>query len=285
MTACASNLTAGPADRSPDKDSDREHRKWRGGNSIIYLMRIADIGEGRCSAERRTSGRTKTPPVFKNKTISMAASVPAPLLVPANFRPAAALVMPCFSHTGMSCFCGNKPRGNAMGSRLSQALPEYAEEWIDERSMKPPLHPSERDRLRTERWTVRRQVAATAFRIIMILCAGAAAALAWQSYGNAARGVVASWSPWLDWLAPPAVHAAPSQPGPSISVSSASSDQLAAISRSLVAVRQSVDKIAADVARLQAGAQPPPAVRTSASPPTGGAGRRATLAAQAPASR
>jgi hypothetical protein len=172
-----------------------------------------------------------------------------------------------------------------MGSRLSQALPEYADEWMDQRSMEPPRHPSERDRLRTERWVVRRQVAATALRIIVILCAGAAAALAWQSYGNTARGVVASWSPWLGWLAPPAVQAAPSQPGPTISVSGASSDQLAAISRSLVAVRQSVDKIAADVARLQAATPPPPAVRTSASPPTGGAGRRASLAAQAPASR
>jgi hypothetical protein len=174
-----------------------------------------------------------------------------------------------------------------MGSRLSQALPEYADDggWADERPMEPPLHPSEVDRLRGERRLGRRQVVAAAFRVVMILCAGAASALAWQTYGNATRAKVAGWSPLLTWMAPPAERAASPEPGAPGSVSSTPSDQLAAISRSLVAVRQSVDKIAADVARLQAATQAPSPVRSSSSAAASGAGRKAALAAQTSASR
>jgi hypothetical protein len=172
-----------------------------------------------------------------------------------------------------------------MGSRQSQGMPEYADDggWMDERPIEPPLHPSEVDRLRSERRSARWQVAATAFRIIIILCAGAMSALVWQTYGNATRGMVANWSPWLGWLAPPVERVASSEArSSSVSVGSASSDQLAAISRSLVAVRQSVDKIAADVAKLQAATSAPPAVRTSAPAVATGAGRKAALAAQTP---
>jgi hypothetical protein len=68
MTACASNLTAGPADPRADKDSDREHRKWRKVrlwkfHNIPYANRRYRRGEplGRAAAQKR-------PPVFKNKT-------------------------------------------------------------------------------------------------------------------------------------------------------------------------------------------------------------------------
>src|SRR5258706_14142704 len=50
---------------------------------------------------------------------------------------------------------------------------------------------------------------------------------------------IARWSPPLAWLAPPAAPAG------------ASPDQIVAISRDLAVVRQSVDKLAADVTKLQ----------------------------------
>jgi hypothetical protein len=81
---------------------------------------------------------------------------------------------------------------------------------------------------------------------------GVAATLAWQSYGGPARETIASWSPSrLAWLAPPAAPAGP--------------DQIVAISRDLAMVRQSVDKLAADITKLQAPQQG--TERTSASAP------------------
>jgi hypothetical protein len=100
-------------------------------------------------------------------------------------------------------------------------------------------------------------------RLLVASCIGVAAALAWQSYGDAARAMIAAFAPQLEWLAP----AAPAAEATSASVSP---DQLAAISHGLAAVRQSLDRLAADVAKLQA-SKPDPASpdvrRTSALPP------------------
>jgi hypothetical protein len=52
--------------------------------------------------------------------------------------------------------------------------------------------------------------------------------------------MIASWSPRLAWLAPPAAP------------TGASPDQIVAISRDRAVVRQSVDKLAADITKLQA---------------------------------
>jgi hypothetical protein len=73
------------------------------------------------------------------------------------------------------------------------------------------------------------------------------ATLAWQSYGRAAREVIARW------LAPrPVAQAAPA------SFAGASSDDLLAMSRSLAALRAGVDKLAADITKLQATKQGTP---------------------------
>jgi hypothetical protein len=39
-------------------------------------------------------------------------------------------------------------------------------------------------------------------RFLIALCIGIAATLAWQSYGDAARAMIANSSPQLGWLAP-----------------------------------------------------------------------------------
>jgi hypothetical protein len=76
-------------------------------------------------------------------------------------------------------------------------------------------------------------------RVLLIFVIGFAAGMAWQSYGGAARKTVASWSPRLAWVAPAAA------PG------STSADRLKATSLALTAVRQSVDKLSAEITKLQ----------------------------------
>ena len=78
-------------------------------------------------------------------------------------------------------------------------------------------------------------------RFLIIFCIGVAATLAWQSYGNAARNMIASSSPQLAWLVP----------SPSASPE-----------RQLEAMRQRVDQLAAsqrqmagDIAKLLADQQ------------------------------
>jgi hypothetical protein len=82
-------------------------------------------------------------------------------------------------------------------------------------------------------------------RVLMTFCVGVAATLAWQSYGDAAREMVASKYPQLGWLAP---EAAVAQTAPETIVPGASSpdpQELKAISLGLAAVRQRVDQLAA----------------------------------------
>jgi len=122
-------------------------------------------------------------------------------------------------------------------------------------SNEPPLHPSELNLITRARLWLRKLVPFAFVRFLMIFFTGVVATLSWQAYGSAARETIAGWSPHLSWLAPPAAPAG------------ASPDQLVAISRGLAVVRQSVDKLAADITKLQAAAQGAPD-RTSAPPPS-----------------
>ncbi len=100
----------------------------------------------------------------------------------------------------------------------------------------PPLHPSELNRTTRVRSFV---------RFLAFLIIGVTGTLAWQSYGGPARETIASWSPALPMGA----------------------DHIVTISRDLAVVRQGVDKLAADIAKLQA-PQQGTLDRTSASPPS-----------------
>jgi hypothetical protein len=110
-------------------------------------------------------------------------------------------------------------------------------------------HPIDLDRIPRRPSFGKRAVRGLA-RFLIVFCIGVAATLAWQSYGDAAREIIASSSPQLDWLAPPAPAAlaqtAPSTVGQTVPATpSPDAQQLTTISVNLVAVRESVDQLAA----------------------------------------
>jgi hypothetical protein len=85
-------------------------------------------------------------------------------------------------------------------------------------------------------------------RILVTICVGIAAILAWQSYGDAARRIIASAYPRLGWLAlraAPIAYSAHGTTGLAAQVAPSPDQQrLNTISLDLDAIRQSVDRIA-----------------------------------------
>ena len=101
-------------------------------------------------------------------------------------------------------------------------------------------------------------------RLFIVFCVGIGTTLAWQSYGDAARAMIAKSSPQLGWLAPQSVPVLPS--APDVVAAGAASSDVQQLALGLAAVRQSVDQLAAqlaagqrqmgsDIAKLQADEQ------------------------------
>ena len=87
----------------------------------------------------------------------------------------------------------------------------------------------------------------TLARILISLCVGAAAILAWQSYGDAARKIITGTYPQLGWLVPRTARIAYSTPdaiGLAAQAAPSPDQRLNAISLDLDAMRQNVDRIA-----------------------------------------
>ena len=144
-------------------------------------------------------------------------------------------------------------------------------------------------RFKTKRPSFAKRASRALVRFVITFGVGIAATLAWQSYGDAAREMVASSSEQLAWLAPqvaPAAQAAPRLVAPAVpDAPSPDLEQLKAVTLSLAVVRQSVDQLAAqvaagqeqmtrDITKLQAGEQdilhkisePPPRPAAAAAP-------------------
>ncbi len=111
------------------------------------------------------------------------------------------------------------------------------------------------DRFPSERPSLGKRVPLAVARFLITFCFGLAATLAWQSYGDRAREMIANSSPQLRWLAPqpaPAMQNAPEVTAPTAlaasppdqqQLDSPDQQQLNAISLNLDAVRQSLDRI------------------------------------------
>jgi hypothetical protein len=101
----------------------------------------------------------------------------------------------------------------------------------------------------TDRPSLGRRTSRSLSRFLVTVCIGVAVTLAWQSYGDAARQMVASTAPQLSWLlSPPAMNAP-------------SGDEIGVEQPSPPAVQASAPQSAS----AQAGAVAPPASETAAS--------------------
>jgi hypothetical protein len=104
--------------------------------------------------------------------------------------------------------------------------------------------------LKRKRPSLGKRAARWLARFLIMFFIGVAATLAWQSYGDAAKEMIANSYPQLSWLAPQAAapdmvaSAAPATSSPDL-------QQLKEMSLGLAAVRQSVDHLAAQLAAGQ----------------------------------
>jgi hypothetical protein len=91
-------------------------------------------------------------------------------------------------------------------------------------------------------------------RFLIVFSVGVAATLAWQSYGDAAREIIASSYPLLSWLAP---QTAAAKTAPEVIIATAptttsdSEEQIKSILVNLAAVRKSVEQLAAQSVATQ----------------------------------
>ena len=172
-----------------------------------------------------------------------------------------------------------------MASTLHRVQPDHPDNrWSEETSVRANSRPLDLDR--KAHWPPRpspRKRSRPLVRFLITFCIGVAAPLAWQSFGDEARQMVANSSPVLGWLAPGVapVTQAPSDQLTATEPATPSPDlqQLKAMSLDLAAMRQSVDQLAAqhqqvtsDIATMQAAQQAilrkvsPPAPRQAAAP-------------------
>jgi len=121
----------------------------------------------------------------------------------------------------------------------------------------PPVRPTtlENDGSQSEQPSLRKRASRAITRFLITFCIGVATTLAWQSYGDAAREMIANTYPQLGWLVPQAEPVAQNPPETIELVApvapSFDQQQLSAMSLDLDAVRQSIDRIAASIAAIQ----------------------------------
>jgi hypothetical protein len=115
------------------------------------------------------------------------------------------------------------------------AIEEPTEEsWATEDSSE-----ANNDRLPSGQLPLSKRASRVLRLFLIAFCIGVAVTLAWQSFSDVARETIASSSPQLSWLAPPAAPVAKALTPPPYQ------EELKAISFGLAGVRQRVDQIAA----------------------------------------
>jgi hypothetical protein len=117
----------------------------------------------------------------------------------------------------------------------------------------PAVRPADlkNDRLPNGQPSLRKRASRTLSRFLITFCIGVATTLAWQSYGDAAREMIANLYPQLGWLAPQAEPATQNTPDMIVLAAPAApsfdQQQLNAISIDLEAVLQSIDRVAPSI--------------------------------------
>jgi hypothetical protein len=115
----------------------------------------------------------------------------------------------------------------------------------------PPIHPTtlEDNESQSQKPSLRKRASRAITRFLTTFCIGVAATLAWQSYGDAAREIIANSYPHLRWLAPQ-TELNRRDTIELVAPVAVSVDQQQ-LSLDLEAVRQSVDRIAAGIAIIE----------------------------------
>jgi hypothetical protein len=137
-----------------------------------------------------------------------------------------------------------------MSAMPSPTQSEFSPDSLPKPSVAVPIvRPADliNDRSPSSRPWLGKRTALALTRFLITFCIGAAATVAWQSYGDAAREMVASSFPQLGWLAPQPAPIAQNATDMTALAATASpsrdQQQLNAMSLDLDAMRQSVDRI------------------------------------------
>ena len=142
-----------------------------------------------------------------------------------------------------------------MSSTLSPTQSKFSAGLsVPRRSVDAAVRPTnpKNDQFRSKRPSLGRRASRALARFLIAFCIGVAATLAWQSYGDAGREMIARSFPQLGWLAAQAAPIAQTAPDNIASAEPAApSPEFRAISLSLAAVRQSVDQLVAQFAAGQ----------------------------------
>ena len=141
----------------------------------------------------------------------------------------------------------NRKGGDAMHLAFRPTRSEFPEHLETASQTVIPMTQPPREAVIVRSSLVRRALRTLA-RLLILFFIGVGATLGWQSYGNAARAMIASSSTKLSWLAPPpapGVRTASDLPAPA---ATASSDDLQQLAAGLTSVRQSVDQLAIQLA-------------------------------------
>jgi hypothetical protein len=114
----------------------------------------------------------------------------------------------------------------------------------------PPIGPAtlENDRFPNGQPSLGKRAPRPLSRFLIAFCSGVAATLAWWSYGDTARQMIATSYPHMGWLAPqagPLAQNAPDMITFAAPTAPSFDQQLSAMSLDLNALRQSIDRIAA----------------------------------------
>ena len=175
-----------------------------------------------------------------------------------------------------------------MASTLSPARPDYHDDrYADEAPVAADLRTFNVER--TNDWPrppLRKRSSHPFIRFLIAVGIGIAGTLAWQPYGDAARGLIADSSPVLGWLAPQArplpqaadqvAPTAPATPSPDLQQVKAALTDLAAMRQSVEQLAAQQQQMAGDIVTMQAAQQtilrkvstpPSPPPRQVAPPP------------------
>jgi hypothetical protein len=159
----------------------------------------------------------------------------------------------------MACCIQIKKRGLSMSSTLSPTQSKFSPRWAIPSLEISAQHDLKNARVSNKPLSLGRAV----FRFAIAFCLGVAATSGWQSYGDAAREMIANWSEQLGWLAPaPDTHASRIIAPTAVVAPSPDLAELKTMSLGLAIVRQDLDQLIAsqgqmarEITKLQAAEQ------------------------------